>query len=206
MKIELKNIHFSEPLSEETYAFSANLYINDIKVGSAENRGHGGNTAYYSANQKGAELIKKAEDWCSKRPHQKHNLEGREFTLPVTLESYIYDLVHAHVTQKDLEKFRRKVDKATQKGILFGIPDRQYRAVTFKMSLQQILEFPRGEDILKNTIVKTVIPAMKEGDKILNTNIPEKIFKDAGLSEKDYVPTTSQSQNKAVKKSKGKGL
>ncbi len=35
-------------LSQETEAFTANLYINDAHVGFVENGGYGGNTDYFS--------------------------------------------------------------------------------------------------------------------------------------------------------------
>jgi len=43
MKIELKNIKHMPSLSEETEAFSANLYINDVKAGIGSNGGRGEN-------------------------------------------------------------------------------------------------------------------------------------------------------------------
>lgn len=50
MKIELKKIHFSEQLSEETHAFTANIYINGTHAGYAKNNGRGGAT-YYQAKE-----------------------------------------------------------------------------------------------------------------------------------------------------------
>lgn len=44
MKAELKNIKFSESLSEETNAFTAKVYVNGQYVADAINRGHGGST------------------------------------------------------------------------------------------------------------------------------------------------------------------
>ena len=46
MKIEIKNIKHSPSLSEETNAFTADIYVNGVKAGSAMNRGHGGCTDY----------------------------------------------------------------------------------------------------------------------------------------------------------------
>lgn len=41
-KLELKSIHHSATLSQETHAFSANIYVNGKKVGQVRNEGHGG--------------------------------------------------------------------------------------------------------------------------------------------------------------------
>ena len=51
MKIELKGIHYSKQLSRETVAFSANLYVNGYKAGTASNQGHGGNTNYWGVSE-----------------------------------------------------------------------------------------------------------------------------------------------------------
>lgn len=58
MKIELKNIHHSPQLSEETLAFTANLYINGTHVGYAKNHGRGGTTHYQAKDEKGKLLIR----------------------------------------------------------------------------------------------------------------------------------------------------
>ena len=44
MDIQLKSIKFSEHLSEETNAFTANLYVDGKKIGYCRNDGRGGNT------------------------------------------------------------------------------------------------------------------------------------------------------------------
>ena len=46
MKIELKNIKYSEWGSEETNCFQANIYLNGKLVGYCENDGKGGCTSY----------------------------------------------------------------------------------------------------------------------------------------------------------------
>ncbi|TDX00459.1 hypothetical protein [Dinghuibacter silviterrae] len=206
MKIELKNIHRSEKLSEETSAFSANLYINDIKAGIASNRGQGGATMYISFNEKGRQLIQQAEAWCSAQPQEKFTYKGKEYSNPVTLENFIDNLLAVHLQRKNLEKFKRKLGKDTQKGIAFGIPDQEYQILHFKMPIKGILEAPNGYEVLRNTIVKRVVPQMKEGEKILNTNIPEKILKDVGLGEHDYVRPGEESREITPKKGHGKKL
>ncbi len=68
MKIELKEIHHSAQLSEETHAFTANLYINGTHAGYAKNNGHGGATYYQAKDEKGKVLIKEAEKYCAELP------------------------------------------------------------------------------------------------------------------------------------------
>ena len=71
MKIELKSIKFSEAMSEETNAFTANLYINGKKVGYCKNQGHGGCTDYNADEPKFRTIIAEAEAYCKALPKTK---------------------------------------------------------------------------------------------------------------------------------------
>jgi hypothetical protein len=42
MKIELKNVHVNERFSRETTCYTANIYVDGVKVGYVENDGNGG--------------------------------------------------------------------------------------------------------------------------------------------------------------------
>jgi hypothetical protein len=207
MKIELKNIHHSEQLSQETNAFSATLYINDIKAGTATNQGHGGPTDYYGLNDRGNQLIREAEEYCKTLPPEKFTVGDKEYTLESNLEGYIDDLLTKHLQQKDLQKFRRQADRAMEKSILVGIPDHSFRTLTFKMPIGMLLVHPNGPNILRDVIATKVIPNFKEGEQILNTNIPEKVFKDAGLTAKQYaIPSETKPLKKNIQKKKGRGI
>lgn len=208
MKIELKNIHFSEQLSEETNAFSANLYIDGIKAGTTSNRGHGGPTDYYPVNEKGKQLIKEAEEYCKGLPPEKFEVEGKEYTLDSNLEQFIDNLLNKHLQEKDLQKFRRQMDKAMEQSIVVGVPDQSYSALKFKMPIGMLVVHPNGPNVLKDVITKRVIPNLKEGERILNTNIPEKILQDAGLKAGQYATPENDntSLKKIVQKRKGKGI
>jgi len=207
MKIELKSIHHSEQLSQETNAFSANLYINEIKAGTATNQGHGGPTDYYGFNERGNQLIREAEEYCKALPPEKFTAGGKEYTIDSTLEIYIDNLLQKHLEQKDLQKFRRQAERAMEKSILVGIPDHSFRTLTFKMPIGILLVHPNGPNILKDVIATKVIPNLKEGELVLNTNIPEKILQDAGLKPERYVkPTETLPLKKTIQKKKGRGL
>lgn len=207
MKIELKNIHHSEPLSQETNAFSATLYINDIKAGTATNQGYGGPTDYYGLNDRGNQLIKEAEAYCKTLPPEKFTAGGKEYTLDSNLEGYIDNLLQKHLEQKDLQKFRRQADRAMEMSILVGIPDHSFRTLTFKMPIDMLLVHPNGPNIIRDVIATKAIPNLKEGELVMNTNIPEKIFQDAGLKQERYVkPTEALPLKKKNQKKKGRGL
>jgi hypothetical protein len=207
MKIQLKNIQHSEALSEETNAFSANLYINDIKAGTASNRGHGGPTDYHAFHERGRQLIQEAEEYCKTLPPETFTAGGEEYTLDSNLEGYIDNLLQKHLEQKDLQKFRAKLDKAIQQTIVFGIPDQSYSKLRLKFPVDLILAHPNGKNILTDIIAKRVKPELKEGELVLNTNIPEKILQDAGLKPEQYVkPSENLPLKKTIQRKKGRGI
>ena len=47
MNITLKNLKVAEHLSEETLAFTATVYVDEKRIGTAKNDGHGGCNFYY---------------------------------------------------------------------------------------------------------------------------------------------------------------
>ncbi|TAN14749.1 MAG: hypothetical protein EPN37_11520 [Chitinophagaceae bacterium] len=188
MKIELKGIHYSAQLSEETSAFSANLYINGYKVGTASNHGHGGATNYTPFNEKGRQLIKEVEAYCKSLPPEKYTVGGEERQLDMNLELYIDDLLTDHLKKKNLQQFRKKLKKYTTNHIVIGIPDQSFRTLRLKFPIDLLLTHPQGESVLTDIMKEKIIPFLKENEKILNPNIPEKILKNAGLSENQYIP------------------
>jgi hypothetical protein len=207
MKIELKNIHHSEQLSEETNAFSANLYINGIKAGVASNRGNGGPTDYYPANDKGRQLIKEAEDYCKTLPPHVFEMDGVKHSIDMNLEMHIDNLLVLHLQQKDLRLFQKEMDKAMRQGIVVGVPDKSFGVFKLKQPITLFLSSEQNRDVLTNMIRKHVLPSLKEGDMILNDNIPGQILLKAGIKEGQYLNRDAlvPKQKKPVKK-KGKGI
>ena len=135
MKIELKGIHYSAQLSEETSAFSANLYINGYKVGIASNHGQGGATNYTSFNEKGRQLIKEAEAYCKSLPPEKYTVGGEQHQVDMNLELYIDNLLTDYLKKKDLRQFRKKLGKYTTNHIVIGIPDQSFHTLQLKFHI-----------------------------------------------------------------------
>lgn len=194
MKIELKSIHHSIQLSEETEAFTANLYINDTHAGYAKNDGRGGNTHYQPKDEKGKDLIRQAEKYCETLPPIVYPADDHMgvFSIDMDLEQYIDDLVNKHIEKKEMAKFNAKLDKTMLKGIVFGISNQSFGAITFNLPLVNVLAHPKGPQTVLQTIKDNILPKLKDGNKLLNTNIPESIIKAAGLKEEQYVKPTIQ--------------
>lgn len=207
MKIELKNIQVAENMSEETTAFTANLYIEDVRSGYVKNDGRGGNTWYQAIDERGGKLIRDAELWCEKLPPIIYPADpdikdDEPLTIPMKLEHYIDDLLTKHLQKKDLEKFNSKAEKHMNYGLLVGTPDKEYRMYSFKKQIIDLLTIPSGIDSLKKNIEKHILPGMKPGEKILNTNIPPNLFEALGIPPDKIVERKGKqtSENKKAKR------
>lgn len=175
MQIELRNIKVAEHLSEETSAFTANLYINNKKIAFVKNGGHGGSTDYQLYNQEDAPTLRQAEEYCKSLPpavYPDSIIDGKPLTIPMDLENYIDYLLNTHLQKKDLEKFHKKMAKHQENSILLGIPDKQYRRLQFSKPISEMLRFENGAEAIKNAIQEKIIPNLKEEETILNTNLP----------------------------------
>ena len=167
MKIELKGIKFYERLSEETNAFTADLYINGKKAGYVKNDGHGGSTDYYP-NEGKRELINEAEQFCLTLPAIKY----RSLEIKMNLENKIDQLFEEWLKAKDAAKIQKKLDKDCLKGICFKI-DNGYNLTTWKgHTIATLLQHPQGKLAIKAKLAEL----RREGKEVLNKNIPQELF------------------------------
>ncbi len=200
MVIELRKVQEYPRLSEETTAFSADLYIDGVKRGIAENEGKGGNTNYgsfgksmedHKENQK---FILAAEEYCKTLPPEKHEYAGMEpWETPMNLESFIDNLLDKALQEKDIAKFNAGLTKKMLTCILIGNPANpaQYSYIDFKHPIADILNTPARLVGLKNRIVK-IKAELNPGEQILNTNIPADI-----LAVTELIPVVPEMGEKA---------
>ncbi|RPD42959.1 hypothetical protein [Chitinophaga barathri] len=187
MKIELKSIHHSETLSEETNAFTAKVYIDGKFAAYARNDGRGEETNIQPKDHMDWDLIKQAEQYCKTLPPGTYEFGGEQHAYSMTLESVVDDLLEQHLSKKHQQKFDRKLAKAMESGIVFGtLEANSLSVIGFKMPIATLLTYPHGSDTIKQAIERNITGQFKEGEKILNTNIPEKILREAGLMENQY--------------------
>jgi len=200
MEIELRKIHHSVQLSEETEAFTANIYINGIHAGHAQNRGSGGPTDYYHENEKGRELIVQAEKWCKSLPPRIYpGGDGMEaFSIDRNLENYIDDLLNDHLQKKEAARFNKRMEKDMEKSVIFGIAGESYTKISYKIPIAKVLEHPRGAESIAKLIKEKVAPKLEGDIKLLNTNILESILKQAGLTVNQYTKPFDQLTDVAV--------
>jgi hypothetical protein len=174
MKIELKNVKINLTFSEETIMFKADVIINGIVAGEAENDGRGGSTFYGTKTydtKKGAflsdeirernkELIKQAEAFCKSLPPIRS--EEFDFEYDMNLEHFIDNLVDEELKKKEQKKLEKKMENT----IMWGIPKgHSYIQVKFKVPLAKI------PLIQLQGFVDKYKKEFKAGDVFLNTNL-----------------------------------
>jgi len=156
MKIELKNVKFSEAMSEETNAFTANLYINGRNIGYCKNQGHGGCTDYNANSPEDRKVIAEAEAYCKAQP----DIDFGTFSVPNNLEHTI-DLLF-----EDWLKATKKQERKMQTCILVGVPNsNSYGVYNFKRPLSEV---PVGQ---LNASILRIKSKLETGEVILNTNL-----------------------------------
>jgi hypothetical protein len=175
MKIQLKNFKFYERLSEETFCFTANIWVNATKCGSAENRGYGGETDYHhEGTDESKKLIKEAEQYCENLPPIVWQTStGKTLELEMNLTRFIDELVTALVKKKEDEVNARKLNKDMQKAILIG-DENTYRVIGFKKPLREVWE--THPDYFKQTLRDKIEQYKEKGYRLLNTNIPQQFL------------------------------
>jgi hypothetical protein len=170
MKIELKNFKHYDKLSDETYCFTANIWVDGVKCGNAENRGIGGETDYSSDRRIGSdELIKQAEQYCLGLPSETIVIADRTITLDMNLMNYIDNLVDEIVKAKYKEKDAQNLRKDMQKAILIG-DEEKYAKIGFKMPLNEVMA--KHPDYFQKTLKEMLLKHGTNGRRLLNTNIP----------------------------------
>ena len=164
MKIELKKLKIAEHMSEETTAFTADIFVDGKEAGYAKNDGHGGCT-FYHANEGKRSLIEAAEKYCLTLPDQKFDMGGGRdpFVMKMNLENFIDELINAELVKKEEKKLEKKM--ATR--LMYGSPKKvgQYYEINFKQPLS-IVPLP-----LLQQYVDKCKSQMKAGEVFWNTNL-----------------------------------
>ena len=161
-RVSLKNIKFSEFMSEETNCFKSDIYFDGKKVAYCSNDGRGGST-YCTPYQGQKELFNEMLDYCNSLP----DIIYQGITLKSDLELVVDELFEEFLKAKDEKKFEKNFDK----GICYGTKE-QYAILTFKRGGKSITikDIMKSEDG-KAHLTKTCKQLVKDGHTILNTNI-----------------------------------
>jgi hypothetical protein len=110
MKIELKNIKYSEFASHETSCFEAAVYIDGKRAGTVENDGQGGCNFYHPHDLE--EALQAHAKTLPKVKYQEHEFDQDADTL-------IGDLLMQHLHAKDLKRaMNKRILFVTHDGLL----------------------------------------------------------------------------------------
>lgn len=114
MKIELKKIHYSPSLSEETNAFTADIYVDGNMAGHARNSGHGGNTDVHIISP---EIRKRANEYAKALPP----IALSSGPLPMDLEHLIDTLLEEHLKAKENQRIENTYKRWCKKSVVFRV-------------------------------------------------------------------------------------
>lgn len=165
MKIELKKVHFSESLSEETNAFTADVWVNGKKVGYVRNDGHGGNTNVRPYSGVTTKLFNECEDYCKTLPPHIYEHNGESHELKCDFESVVDDLFEKWLKKKE----EKKMEKQYIKGIVYKTPSGYTTTYWKGFTIPMMLNSEKGRTTLRTTLERL----RGQGKEILNTNLEE---------------------------------
>lgn len=185
MKIEVKNIKHSRSLSEETNAFSADLYVEGIKIATCTNRGNGGSTDIFlnytkeKDKEKYRELLKKAEAFAKTLPGVKSEFK-KNGLLPMDLEFFVDLAVEKDLAQAHIKRFVKKLEKDCLNNIVMINKkqlDEFLEGGTIQPGYKMVGWKGRPINTIPADVIKQQLPAvkarLKEGEIIYNTNLPK---------------------------------
>jgi hypothetical protein len=180
MKIEIKNVKINNSFSEETICFTADIFVDGKKTGYARNDGRGGCTHYSSYHKPNNDHdLRQAEAYAKTLPSTSHEFMGKTMVLESNLESLIDEMVYAIDNKREADKFQKKIQKACLNNIVWGVENgTSIKSMGWKShTIEQLLKTQNGVTAIKNTIIR-IKGEMKEGEKILNNNIPIVLYLD----------------------------
>lgn len=175
MKIELTKIKHNPSLSHETENFTGVLLIDGHNCGVAYNSGEGGETFLTAKDATGLARMEEAEKYLNAEA-QTHDPDGNSDTLyPKSLSEKADNLLYAYLNKKERLKYEKELAKVMETGLAIGVPDGDSfnHLKLLKSTLLEYLSTEKGRDTLARDFHKIVLPKLKEGEKIINTNLPE---------------------------------
>lgn len=120
MKVEVKNVKIAAHLSQETNAFTASLYIDGKRVGTAQNQGTGGCTLVTPRSADDREVIATAERHFGSRTVELDLAPGA--TVRDSLGFKIDRLVERFQYERDVKRLIRNKTVFTHNGEVYTSP------------------------------------------------------------------------------------
>lgn len=174
MVIELKNLKHYPRLSDETNAFSADLYVDGKKAADCSDDGRGGCIRFETYHY-GNELYNKAVAYCKTLPPVTgDDGRGGTYSLEMDLELFVGEIVMNDLVEKDKKRFKTKMEKDMKKYILYGTEEYYTMRGWVSITIDEMLKKPKGKEVIQKTI-DDIKSKLMVGERILNTNLPDSI-------------------------------
>lgn len=174
-QVTLKNVKLN--IGHDLAGMYADVYFKGKKIGYYNDDGYGGETDIVYNNKAVQEEF---EDFLKENNVAKIMFDnGWGFmgsSDKIDLHCQADEVINSAVNLIEKKKFQKKIAKDSEKGIVFGT-DSNYTARLFKLPLKAILlmktkDGVKGRDFLQSEFDK-VKANLKEGQRILNTNLEE---------------------------------
>lgn len=163
MKVTLKKIKFSEHMSEETNAFTADVYIDGKCCGFAKNDGCGGCTniqpTFFPDK---ISIFRECESWLKTQPQINIGSVNDPYMVNCDMESMVDMLFEQWLTEQTKKKFEKKMVNHLMWGVIGG---NSYKVVKFPRPLLSMDRFIL-QNYLNNYKKKFI-----DGEQFLNTNL-----------------------------------
>jgi hypothetical protein len=148
MKIEIKNVKYSQFASRETNFFEATVYIDGKRMGTVSNDGHGGPNNYDSRA-----LVEALTEHTKTLPTRTWQLDGEALEVPPDIDTAIDDLLMAYLYARDLKRdLSKRVLFVDKDGIL-----KQTRTMA-KPELEATLRAPDLGQRLRSNRILNMMP------------------------------------------------
>ncbi|MFC6100837.1 hypothetical protein [Olivibacter domesticus] len=202
MKIEAKNIQHETLLPQGPRAFCCDIYIDGIPTGYCSKYGTGKQThilPIVTGDKDAVAMLKLADAICSKLPTEiaPRSLNNSKKDFPTALARFLEGKIGEVIEQQEAAKFvlEEQVDS-----IVIGRPSLPNLSFKLSRPIDMIVADPFQWYQISDVLRRKVLPNMGTDEKVLNTNIPEAVFKLAGLKDGQY--TLSNGHQKEDKKAR----
>lgn len=172
MKLELRNLKINLAFSEETTMFMADLYVDGVKCGYAQNDGRGGCT-YINPYEGKRELLHKAEQYAQSLPSKTFTYAERTIEIKSTLDGIVDEIVAKKADEKERAKAEKKIQKLTKDSIVWGVPNAnsyKYLKLLKKGTIEELIADPMYKKFFE-TSVANVRAKLQKDEVIFNTNL-----------------------------------
>lgn len=126
--IELKRISYNERLSEETFAYAADVYLDGRLFASVSNDGHGGCDMQHPANgftYKDLEALNaEIKATYPKETHTDLTIKGEPLVIEPDLEHVCHGLLMKWLEAKDNKRIDNKIKRELEKTVVYYDPAR----------------------------------------------------------------------------------